>query len=48
MPLIVKGIQELNEKHEEKTAQLTNEIAILKQICEQQQQQINELKALIA
>ncbi|HCF38038.1 MAG TPA: hypothetical protein DER56_03025, partial [Thermosipho africanus] len=48
MPLLVKGIQELNQKHEEKTVQLTNEIAILKLMLEQQQQQIDELKALVA
>ncbi len=45
IPLLTKGIQELNTKTNESTAKLQNEIAILWLTCKSQQEEINQLKA---
>ena len=48
IPLLIKGIQELNTKQKEITARLQNDIAVLKIICDQQQAEIEKLKTKVA
>lgn len=45
IPLLTKGVQELNTKTNEFTAKLQNEISILQLTCVSQQEEINQLKA---